>query len=114
MYYRLYEELMEHWRQVISDAMFEVSYEKLVDEPESNIRAMLDHCGLSFDPACLDFHKTERPVQTASAWQVHQPLYRSSIQKWRRYGELLDPLRAALEGRVTQTAASRNDAQTRD
>lgn len=97
-YYRHYEALMAHWREAAPDSMLEVPYESLVSDPESQIRRLLDYCGLAFDPACLDFHKTERPVRTASAWQVREPLYATSIERWRRFEKHLEPLRAALEG----------------
>jgi hypothetical protein len=70
-------------------------YEEMLADPESNIRTMLDFCDLPFDPACLEFHKTERDVQTPSAAQVRQPLRRDTARA-ARYGGLLDPLRVAL------------------
>lgn len=97
-YYRHYQELMEHWREVIPEGMTDVDYEKLIEDPEEQIRQLLDFCDLPFDPACLEFHKTERDVRTASFAQVRQPLYRSSVDRWRRYEKQLEPLRAALRG----------------
>ena len=97
-YYRLYDGLMDHWRATLPDHLYELSYEALVAEPDATIRALLDQCGLAFDPACLEFHTTERPVRTASSWQVRQPLYKDSLAKWRRYEKALAPLQAALEG----------------
>jgi tetratricopeptide (TPR) repeat protein len=96
-FYRAYEKLMAHWRQVLPPGvMLEVRYEELVDGFEAQARAILAHCGLEWDDACLDFHKTERPVHTASAAQVRQPLYRSSIGRWRPPDRVLRPLLDAL------------------
>ncbi len=95
-YYRLYEAMMAHWREVVPDSMIEVDYESVVNEPEVQTRRLLDFCGLGFDRRCLDFQKTKRAVRTTSSWQVRQPLYRTSIARWRHYEEQLEPLRSAL------------------
>ena len=95
-YYRHYEALMEHWRHVLPGAMLELSYEALIEQPEAEIRRLLDSCELPFDPACLNFHETKRPVQTASVSQVRQPLYRKSLERWRNYEAQLKPLQSAL------------------
>jgi hypothetical protein len=76
--------------------LLEVRYEALVEEPETWSRRMLEHIGLPWDPQCLEFHRTERPVLTASNWQVRQPIGKSSIGRWRRYERFLAPLREAL------------------
>jgi hypothetical protein len=68
-----------------------VHYERLVDDLETEVRRLLDFCGLSFEPACLSFHENAAPVATASAAQVRQPLYRSSLGRWRRYRPQIDP-----------------------
>jgi tetratricopeptide (TPR) repeat protein len=91
--YRAYEELMAHWRNVLpSGVMIDVQYEDVVQKPEREVRRMVAHCGLDWDERCLDFQATERPVRTASAAQVRQPLYRSSIGRWRPDEEVLRPL----------------------
>jgi len=96
-YYRAYEAVMAHWRTVLPPGiMLEVRYEDVVDDLEAQARRMLDHSGLAWDPACLTFHATERTVRTASATQVRQPIYRSSIARWRPYANLLTPLLDAL------------------
>ena len=96
-YYREYRRLMAHWRATLpAGVMLDVPYELLVAEPEQWIRRMLAHIGLSWDARCLDFHRTERSVLTASAWQVRQPLSKASIGRWRRYERFLQPLLAAL------------------
>jgi len=97
-YYRYYRELMAHWRSVLPpDAMLDVSYESVVANLEEQIRRMLDYCGLPWDDGCLEFYKTRRPVLTASANQVRRPLFRSSINRWRRYQDYLQPLLSELE-----------------
>ena len=95
-YYRDYERLMAHWRTVVRNPMVEVHYEELISNQEGETRRLLDFCGLEWDDRCLDFHKTNRPVLTASNWQIRQPIYRSSIGRWRNYSEFLQPLFAAL------------------
>lgn len=92
-YWRLYDELMAHWRSVLGDsAVLEVRYEDLVDDLETQARRMLAWLGLPFDPACLTFHATPRAVRTASLQQVRQPIYRSSIDGWQRFESRLGPL----------------------
>ena len=90
---------MAHWRAVLPPAfMLEVEYEQMVGDFETQARRIVAHCGLPWDPACLDFHKTARPVQTASLIQVRQPIYKSSVGRWRPDPALLRPLLDALEG----------------
>lgn len=96
-YYRLYAKLMAHWRSVLPpDAMLDVAYEDVVDDLEGQARRMIDYCGLPWDDRCLGFHKTVRPVKTASAVQVRKPLFRSSLQRWRRFEAPIGPLLQAL------------------
>ncbi len=95
-YCRAYRELMAHWHGIMPGAIIDVHYEDIVDDLERQARRIVAHCGLAWDDACLDFHRTERSVRTASAAQVRQPIYRSSIGRWRRHEELLQPLLQAL------------------
>ncbi len=96
--YRDYEKLMDHWRAVIPAAsLFEVHYEDLVSDQELWTRQMLEFCGLDWDPGCLDFHSTERQVSTPSMWQVRQPIYRTSMEKWRNYEPWLGEFAELLE-----------------
>jgi hypothetical protein len=96
-YYREYRRLMAHWRATLPPhLLLEVRYESLVDDPEHWGRRMLAHLGLSWDPRCLEFHLTDRPVLTASSWQVRQPIGKGSIGRWRHYERYLEPLREAL------------------
>jgi len=95
-YYRCYLALMDHWDAVLPGRVLHVQYEELVREPQAHIRRLLEHCGLEFEPACLKFHETRRPVRTASAEQVRQPLYTSGVDYWRHFEAELEPLRRAL------------------
>jgi len=96
-YYRSYEVLMDHWRRTLPQgAMLEVSYEELIADFEPQARRVVAYCGLDWDDACLSFHKTERPVDTASAFQVRQPLYATSVDRAQPYEPWLGPLREAL------------------
>jgi len=95
--YRAYEGLMEHWRHVLpKDAMLEVQYEDAVADIDTQARRMIDYCGLEWDDACLAFHKASRAVRTASVAQVRQPIYKTSVERWRPYERHLGPLLEAL------------------
>ncbi len=95
-YYREYERLMSHWRAVLPKPMLEVPYEGLVADPEPWCRRLLEYCGLPWDERVLRFFATERAVQTASFWQVRQPIYSSSVGRWRHYRTQLCSLFEAL------------------
>ncbi len=96
-YYRAYDTLMTHWRQVLPDGvMLEVQYEELVADFAPQARRIVAHCGLEWDERCLAYHETQRVVRTASAVQVRQPLYRSAVGRARPYAAMLGPLLEAL------------------
>jgi tetratricopeptide (TPR) repeat protein len=95
-YYRDYVDLMDHWHQVYPGRILQVNYEDVVGDLESQVRRMLDHLELPFDPACVEFHRTERSVRTASSEQVRQPIYQSGVEQWRHYAPWLDDLRHTL------------------
>ena len=97
-YYRQYQRLMAHWRETISLPMMEVSYEAMVEDQQGMTEKLLTFCGLEWDDNCLQFHKSGRAVSTASYDQVRQPIYRSSVQRWKHYEKHLGPLKAALQG----------------
>jgi tetratricopeptide (TPR) repeat protein len=99
-YYRLYEELMAHWKNALSLPVIDVHYEDMVDDPEGSSRSIVDFCGLEWSDQCLAFHKTKRTVLTASTDQVRQPIYRQSVARWKNYAEYLGELRTALEQRI--------------
>jgi len=96
-YYRRYQRLMAHWHQVLPQGrILDVHYEEVVADLEGQARRIIAHCGLDWDERCLAFHKTERPVRTASAIQVRQPIYNASIGRWRVHEPFLGPLLAEL------------------
>ncbi|WP_158932599.1 sulfotransferase [Acidisphaera sp. S103] len=92
--------LLAHWRAVVPLRILEVRYEDLVANLEAQSRRLIAFLGLDWEPACLAFHETERPVFTASLWQVRQPLYSSSVGRWRNYRKHLGPLLDGLKGLV--------------
>lgn len=97
-YCRTYQMLMQHWSMVLPEGvMLEVQYEDVVDNLEEQARRIVAHCGLEWDDACLEFHKTERSVRTASASQVRQPIYTNSVGRWRSLEAQLEPLLRGLE-----------------
>lgn len=98
-FYRDYQELMSHWRNVLPKPRFlEVDYEDVVADTEAQARRILDFLGLPWDPACLEFHKTRRAVRTASVNQVRQPVYTASTGRWKSHAENLQPLLDVLGG----------------
>ncbi|MGJ4943596.1 tetratricopeptide repeat protein [Bradyrhizobium sp. HKCCYLS1011] len=100
-YYRRYERLMAHWRSVLPAASFlDVRYEDVVVDLETQAQRIIAYCGLPWDDRCLSFHRTERPVRTASATQVRKPIYRSAVGRWRVYEDQLEPLLTTLSGRA--------------
>lgn len=84
-YYQNYVRLMDHWRNILPLEIHDVVYEELVEDHEGVSRALIEYCGCAWDEACLSFHRTSRPVQTASNWEVRQPLYQRSVGRWRHY-----------------------------
>jgi len=97
-YFRSYRRLTDHWRTVLPAARFiEVEYEELTREPEATIRRIIAGCGLGWDDACLRPELNPRSVKTPSKWQTRQPIYRHSVERWRRYEPWLGPLRALLD-----------------
>ncbi|MFT5448193.1 MAG: tetratricopeptide (TPR) repeat protein [Gammaproteobacteria bacterium] len=95
-FYKDYERLMAHWQEHLGERLIEVSYESLVSEQERDTRALLSSLGLDWEAGCMDFHRTERMVGTASHWQVRQPLYTGAVRRWQRYAPWLGDLQAAL------------------
>jgi tetratricopeptide (TPR) repeat protein len=100
-YYRDYVGLMKHWDDVLPGRVLRVHYEDVVADLEDQVRRILDHCGLPFEEACIDFHKTERSVRTPSSEQVRQPIYQSGLEQWRNFEPWLPPLQEALGPALT-------------
>ncbi len=96
-YYRLYLDIMDHWKKVLPVKIYDNNYEELVQNPRENIKKLLDFCGLSWYEGCLEFYKTKRDVKTASYDQVRKPIYKKSVARWKRYEKHLEPLRKILE-----------------
>jgi tetratricopeptide (TPR) repeat protein len=96
--------LMHHWQQVCPEAILEVRYEDVVGDPQAAARRMLDHIGVDWEPRVLDFSALQRPVKTASVWQVRQPLYASSKARWQRYRQHLAPLLAGTNRKIVWDA----------
>jgi tetratricopeptide (TPR) repeat protein len=95
-YYAEYVRLMAHLDRVQPGQVHRVSYERMVDDTEAEVRALLTACGLDWEDACLAFHQTERAVRTPSSEQVRQPIYRDGTEAWKPFAAHLDPLRSAL------------------
>jgi tetratricopeptide (TPR) repeat protein len=95
-YYRTYLQLIEHWDRVLPGKILRVEHESVVDDLEGSVRRILDFCGLEFEPACVEFHKTTRSIRTASSEQVRQPIFREGLEQWKNYQPWLGPLRDAL------------------
>jgi tetratricopeptide (TPR) repeat protein len=96
-YYRTYLELMRHWDAVLPGRILRVCYEDVVEDLEGNVQRILEFCGLEFEPACVEFYKTERSVPTASSEQVRQPIFRDGLFQWRNYEPWLGPLKDSLD-----------------
>ena len=99
-YFLEHERLMAHWREVLPIEIHEVRYEDLVTDPENTSRALIRYCELEWDATCLEFQKTERTIQTPSRWQVRQPIYQSSVGRWRNYSSHVAPLVQLLDARA--------------
>jgi hypothetical protein len=87
---------MEHWDAVLPHRVLRVQHEDVIDDLEGSVRRILDYCGLEFEPACVEFYKTERRVHTASSEQVRRPINREGVDQWRNFEPWLQPLRDAL------------------
>lgn len=96
-YYIAYDRLMKHWHSMLPESVLEVSYEELVDEQEKVSKGLISKVGLDWEPACLEFHRNESPVATASAAQVNKPIYRDALARWHRFETQLEPLIAQLQ-----------------
>lgn len=95
-YYQQYVKLMYHWDRVLPGFVLRVRYENVVDDLVAQVRRILDFCGLPFEQACVDYHRTARSIRTPSAEQVRQPIYRGGLEQWRNYERWLAPLKEAL------------------
>jgi hypothetical protein len=104
-YYGKYRELMEHWEKVLPEGtLISVQYEDVVANTEKEARRLIEFLRLPWNGKCVDFHKSERPVKTASVAQVRKPIYNTSIKRWEKYGDGLQPLADAIGGKRGGTA----------
>jgi hypothetical protein len=92
----MYVSMMEHWKSVIPGRIHFVQYERLVEDTETEVRRVLEYCGLPFDENCLRFWETDRAVLTPSAEQVRRPIFRDAVEQWRNFEPWLGPLKDAL------------------
>ncbi|MBS0375664.1 MAG: sulfotransferase [Proteobacteria bacterium] len=106
-YYRDYAELMEHFDRVLPGRVHRLHYEQLVADPETEVRRLLAHCGLEFEPGCLRFYETRRAVLTVSSEQVRQPVYGDAVDQWQHFEPWLGPLKAALGALAAAPAGGR-------
>ncbi len=95
-YYSDYARLMEHWDEVLPGAVLRVKYESVVADIETQVRRLLDYCGLPFEEACLSFHATERAIRTASSEQVRRPIYNDALEQWQHFAPHLEEMRGTL------------------
>ena len=102
-YYKDYVTLMDHWEAVLPGKILRVRYEDVVADLETQVRRLLDHCGLPFEEACINFHQTERAVRTASSEQVRQPIFKGGVDQWEHFSAHLDPLRSILGPQLAVT-----------
>jgi tetratricopeptide (TPR) repeat protein len=96
LYYREYDRLMRHWNRLLPGRIYENRYENMIADQEGETRRLIDFLGVPWNDACLNFHENARTVNTISRWQVRQPIYNSSIKRWKNYGAKLGPLIHAL------------------
>jgi hypothetical protein len=96
-YYVLYDRLLHHWREVMPDRFLEVEYESLIENPEAETRRLLQYCELPWQDQCLDFHRSKATVTTASSVQVRQPIYKSSLQRWKYFEAGLQPAKEIFD-----------------
>jgi tetratricopeptide (TPR) repeat protein len=97
-WYLDYLRLMEHWNSVLGNNILNINYDDTVNNTEATARKLIEFCGLDWDDKCLEFHKQEREVKTASQWQVRQPIYKSSLDRWKRYDKHIGVLKEILAG----------------
>jgi hypothetical protein len=96
-YYNLYQDLMKYWYSLFPDFIYEIKYEELVENQEAESKRLIQFCGLPWVDECYSFYNTSRQVATASATQVRKPIYKDSVQLWKKYRSQLEPLWSVLK-----------------
>jgi tetratricopeptide (TPR) repeat protein len=99
-YYQAYLKLMTHWDNVLPGFVLTVNHEEVVDDLETQVRRILDFCGLEFEQSCVDFHKTKRNIKTPSSEQVRQPIYKNATEQWRHFEQYLAPLKNLFDNNI--------------
>ena len=113
-YYGKYRDLMQHWHKVLPEGFLTtVQYEDVVADTEKEARRLIEFLGLPWDPKCVEFHKSDRPVKTASVAQVRKPIYKTSVKRWKKYGDGLQPLVDAIEGKAAKPAKAAAKSKTK-
>ncbi|MGA8216785.1 MAG: sulfotransferase, partial [Candidatus Sulfotelmatobacter sp.] len=113
-YFRDYQRLIDHWRRVLpADRFIEFDYEDLTRAPEPVIRRIITACGLAWHDACLRPESNPRAVNTPSKWQARQPIFRTSVARWRRYEPWLGPLRALVDVKESHDGSELDAVSTR-
>ena len=92
-YYKDYERIMSFWNSIFQDSIYKIVYEDVIENPESEVKKLLNYLELDFEESCMDFYKSKRPVKTASSEQVRQPIYKSGVNYWKNYEDNLDVLK---------------------
>jgi hypothetical protein len=95
-YYNMHLNLMQHWLNIFQNEIYVLNHEKLLNDQEKYSREIVEYCGLKWEPACLEFYKTKREVQTASNEQVREPINKKSLSAWKQYESILQPLKKYL------------------
>ncbi len=96
-YYSVYNQFMEHWRNVVPNPIMKIQYEELVDNPESMSRKIIEHIGLNWDPNCLNLRDKNHFSRTASNLQIRKGIYKSSVKRWQKYEKYIGELREGLQ-----------------
>src|SRR3954452_22133422 len=105
---------MDHWEKVLPEGtLISVQYEDVVADTEKEARRLIEFLGLPWDPKCVDFHKSDRPVKTASVAQVRKPIYKTSVERWKKYGAGLQPLVDAVGGKPEKSGGSKGKAKAK-
>ena len=97
-WYKDYIRLMQHWRSIFGDRILDVEYNDTVNDTETTAKKLIEYCGLDWNEQCIEFHKSKREVRTASQWQVRQPIYKTSLERWKRYDKHIGVLKEILDG----------------
>jgi hypothetical protein len=102
-YYNLYSDLMLHWKNLYKNEIYEIEYENLINNNETEIKNLIDYCDLEWNEKCLNFYQNKNVVKTLSTNQVRQPIYNTSLNSWKKYEKYLEPLNEILKSLSLKT-----------